>query len=202
MAANAVLNAGLDLSLLSVEGPLSFGLHPWNVDSLTLCENLDTLEKALENSNVVAVGECGLDSLRGPSLEMQKTAFVGQAMIAKEHDRPMILHVVRQIDAIISIWKEVEPSRPWLIHGFRGPVQQMNQLLALGFRLSFGPGADAGSLSAVPDNRLLLETDGKCRIEDVQRLAAGLRGTGISKVRELSAAAAQDFLQSVCHFRK
>lgn len=199
---NALFNAGLDLEAISAEGWFSFGLHPWNVSSSTLDNDLATIEKALENPKVLAVGECGLDGLRGPSAPVQERAFLEQALLAKRHDRPMILHVVRKINDIIRIRKIVSPSRPWLIHGFRGKEQLMRQLLDLGFWLSFGNGAAPGSLRSVPDSRLVLETDGKCRIEDMQLLAAGLRGVEVSRIREISSTAAQDFLEPVCHFRK
>ena len=50
----------------------SAGLHPWDV---TGCddEQLRELEKLLALPQVLAVGECGFDRLKGPSHELQES---------------------------------------------------------------------------------------------------------------------------------
>ena len=184
----------VDLGLAVPGGLYSAGIHPWNLNPDNFQEQLSALKKLMELDAVVALGECGLDSLRGPSMDFQTSAFVGQVEIAEKCRRPMILHIVRKYDLLISIRKQLAPSENWLIHGFRGGVQQMKQLLDLGFSLSFGIGANPESLASVPERSLILETDGKCRISDVQNLAASVRRCSVQKIRESSAVAAADFL--------
>ena len=157
-------------------------------------QDLQRLGIMLENPRVIAVGECGMDSLKGPELGIQEHAFVAQALLAEEKGLPMILHVVKQIDSIIRIRKDIRPSHPWLIHGFRGGPQQMRQLLDTGFWLSFGIQANSASLAAVPDDRLVLETDGKCSIGSVWEKVASVRNTTVEDVKRISMKAAIDFL--------
>lgn len=192
--ASAVINIGTDACLLRNDGLFSAGIHPWNVNPDSLEQDLQRLGIMLENPRTVAVGECGMDSLKGPELGIQEHAFVAQALLAEEKGLPMILHVVKQIDSIIRIRKDIRPSHPWLIHGFRGGPQQMRQLLDSGFWLSFGIQANSASLAAVPDDRLVLETDGKCSIGSVWEKVASVRNTTVEDVKRISMKAAIDFL--------
>lgn len=192
--ASAIINIGTDACLLRNDGLFSAGIHPWNVNPDSLEQDLQRLGIMLENPRAVAVGECGMDSLKGPELGIQEHAFVAQALLAEEKGLPMILHVVKQIDSIIRIRKDIRPSHPWLIHGFRGGPQQMRQLLDSGFWLSFGIQANSASLAAVPDDRLVLETDGKCSIGSVWEKVASVRNTTVEDVKRISMKAAIDFL--------
>lgn len=192
--ASAIINIGTDACLLRNDGLFSAGIHPWNVNPDSLEQDLQRLGIMLENPRAVAVGECGMDSLKGPELGIQEHAFVAQALLAEEKGLPMILHVVKQIDSIIRIRKDIRPSHPWLIHGFRGGPQQMRQLLDTGFWLSFGMQANSASLAAVPDDRLVLETDGKCSIGSVWEKVASVRNTTVEDVKRISMKAAIDFL--------
>lgn len=192
--ASAIINIGTDACLLRNDGFFSAGIHPWNVNPDSLEQDLQRLGIMLENPRTVAVGECGMDSLKGPELGIQEHAFVAQALLAEEKGLPMILHVVKQIDSIIRIRKDIRPSHPWLIHGFRGGPQQMRQLLDTGFWLSFGIQANSASLAAVPDDRLVLETDGKCSIGSVWEKVASVRNTTVEDVKRISMKAAIDFL--------
>lgn len=192
--ASAIISIGTDACLLRNDGLFSAGIHPWNVNPDSLEQDLQGLGIMLENPRTVAVGECGMDSLKGPELGIQEHAFVAQALLAEEKGLPMILHVVKQIDSIIRIRKDIRPSHPWLIHGFRGGPQQMRQLLDTGFWLSFGIQANSASLAAVPDDRLVLETDGKCSIGSVWEKVASVRNTTVEDVKRISMKAAIDFL--------
>ena len=192
--ASAIINIGTDACLLRNDGLFSAGIHPWNVNPDSLEQDLQRLGIMLENPRAVAVGECGMDSLKGPELGIQEHAFVAQALLAEEKGLPMILHVVKQIDSIIRIRKDIRPSHPWLIHGFRGGPQQMRQLLDTGFWLSFGIQANSASLAAVPDDRHVLETDGKCSIGSVWEKVASVRNTTVEDVKQISMKAAIDFL--------
>lgn len=179
-------------------GLYSAGLHPW-----TLAEDngkaISLLRSLLSRPEVVAVGECGIDSLRGPSADIQEREFRNQALLSMEFSKPMILHVVRKIDAIISIRKELSPSERWLIHGFRGGVRQMYQLFDLGFDVSFGISPNPDALASVPSDRLFLETDGKCGIGQVQQLAMDLRSCSRQEIERITSHNVQVFLQQSWH---
>ena len=154
----------------------SAGLHPWDVtDSFE--NQLDILQKLLANPQVLAVGECGFDALKGPSHELQVQAFIRQVELSEQFGKPMILHVVRDFDSVIRLRKQIKPTQSWLIHGFRGGPAQMNQLYAQGILVSFGLKHNPDALKTVPSNRLFLETDGNETIVKTIFLASALRAT-------------------------
>lgn len=149
----------------------SAGLHPWDVTE-SFENQLSVLENILANPRVLAVGECGFDALKGPSHELQEQAFVRQVELSEKYGKPMILHVVRDFDSVIRLCKQLKPTQKWLIHGFRGGPEQMNQLYAQGIRVSFGLKHNPETVRQVPSDRLFLETDGISLIGDVIQAAA------------------------------
>lgn len=152
----------------------SAGLHPWDVTGDD-AEALRKLGQLLELPQVLALGECGFDTLKGPSHNLQEKAFIRQVELSEQFRKPMILHVVRDFDSVIRLRKQLKPQQQWLIHGFCGGPQQMNQLYANGILVSFGLKHNPESLRQVPSSRLFLETDGKCPIQEVIHLAAHIR---------------------------
>lgn len=161
----------------------SAGLHPWDVTGHDE-ESFRNLEELLANPAVLAVGECGLDTLRGPSHALQEQAFIRQAELSGRYGKPMILHVVRDFDTIIRLHRELRPGQPWLIHGFRGGPEQMMQLLRLGIQVSFGPRHNPQSLMRVTEEHLFLETDGQASIAAVIQSAASIRNERAEVIQE------------------
>ena len=152
----------------------SAGLHPWDVTGSDY-EAFRNLEQLLVLPQVLAVGECGFDTLKGPSHELQEEAFVRQVELSERYGKPMILHVVRDFDSVIRLRRQLKPAQPWLIHGFRGGPEQMEQLYSNGILVSFGLRHNPEAVRRVPSDRLFLETDGKCSIDEVIRAVKGHR---------------------------
>lgn len=142
----------------------SAGLHPWDVTGSDE-EQFRELEKLLAQPQVLAVGECGFDRLKGPSHELQEKAFIRQVELSEKAGKPMVLHVVRDFDTVIRLRKQLKPIQKWLIHGFRGGSEQMEQLHRSGLEVSFGLKYNPESLKRIPSDRLFLETDGKGSID-------------------------------------
>lgn len=161
----------------------SAGLHPWDVTE-DFDSQLDILETLLANPQVPAVGECGFDALKGPSHELQEQAFVRQVQLSEQFRKPMILHVVRDFDSVFRLRRTLKPEQPWLIHGFRGGPEQMNQLYSHGILVSFGLKHNPVSLRQVPSDRLFLETDGHGTIGQTISLASALRETTPQTIEE------------------
>ena len=164
------------------ENWFSAGLHPWDVTD-DFENQLIVLQKLFANPRVLAVGECGFDALKGPSHELQERAFVRQIELSERFRKPMILHVVRDFDSVIRLRKQLKPTQSWLIHGFRGGPQQMEQLYAQGILVSFGVKHNPDSLKTVPSDRLFLETDGAGSINQVISDAATLRSTSPETIK-------------------
>ena len=154
----------------------SAGLHPWDVTE-DFDTQLNMVEPLLANPRVPAVGECGFDTLKGPSHDLQEQVFIRQIELSERYAKPMILHVVRDFDSVIRLRRTLKPEQPWLIHGFRGGPEQMSQLYSHGILVSFGLKYNPESLRQVPSDRLFLETDGHDTIEQTISLASALRET-------------------------
>lgn len=138
----------------------SVGFHPWNLPPAGPSPDDWALFKRLaERPDVVAIGECGLDLLKGPILAIQMNAFREQAETADRLGKPLIIHCVKGYEQIISIKKELKPKTPWIIHGFRGKASVARMLITAGFYLSIGEKFNPQALAEIPSDRLLLETD-------------------------------------------
>lgn len=194
---SALVCVGENLSA-SIQGHIvCAGLHPWNVTGKD-DGFLSALDVFLTEGRAAAIGECGFDTLRGPSLELQELAFVRQVELSERYGLPMVLHVVRAFDRVIRLRRDLKPAQRWLIHGFRGGPEQMRQLLSKGLDLSFGPGANVESLRLIPSDCLFLETDGKADIHDVMANASTVRSVSYSQLERTITSNAEVFLKHSC----
>lgn len=162
---------------------VSAGIHPWETAHGGDVNNeLKLLENLAAGKSLMALGESGLDRNRGASLPVQEKVFILQAEIAAGAGLPMIIHCVRAFPEIIRIRKEFSASPPWIIHGFTGNINMMDQLLNHGFYLSFGfavmnPSEKlAEVLRKVPLSGIFFETDDNdSGVKNIYNTFAGLR---------------------------
>ena len=133
-----------------VDGRDTWGVHPWRADEEFVVPDL---------SGKMAIGECGLDGLRGPAMEVQEEVFIQQIRLSEEVGKPLIIHCVKALDRLLKLHKELKPKQVWMLHGFRGKPQQLRSLLDAGLFVSFGFQHNEESLRICPTDRLLLETD-------------------------------------------
>lgn len=135
----------------------SVGIHPWSVydDDTAMSRLVDDVR----HPSVVAIGEVGIDKLRGGDLQLQKYRLEQQLDIAREAGKPVIFHVVKAFQELIELNKRMRPSEPWIIHGFRGKPQLAKDLLRAGFYLSFGEHFNVDTVAMMPVDRMLIETD-------------------------------------------
>ena len=96
-------------------GPFSAGIHPWatqnlGVEGMNL--ELARLERVVELPCVVAVGEVGLDALRGASLALQEFVFRRQVEISEAVGKPLVLHVVRTGHRLMELCKTLQRELP------------------------------------------------------------------------------------------
>lgn len=137
----------------------SVGIHPWSTAEDIGEDMLNLLEDEARADNVVAIGECGLDALRGGSLERQEEIFKRHVSVSEELGKPLIVHCVKAYDRLIALRKQLKPRQRWIIHGFRGKPQLASDLLRHGFDLSFGEKYNPDTYAAVPAGRRFRETD-------------------------------------------
>ena len=138
----------------------SVGFHPWDqVESLT-DSDFDLLEQCARHPQVLAIGETGIDRLRGGHLEQQEAAFVRHLQLARELGKPVVVHNVRATQDILDARRSARLDDVTLvIHGMRGNVHVACTLLDAGCYLSYGPRFNVEALQATPPDRLLIETD-------------------------------------------
>ncbi len=144
----------------------SFGLHPWYVRERSQ-EWLARLQDVLR-STPSAVGEIGLDHAIEPrNDEEQESVFIDQVHLARELNRPFSVHCRRAWGRLIPLLTEHAPyPAGFLIHSYSGGPDLVPELAKLGAFFSFSgsitlSGNKKGhrSARAVPDDRLLIETD-------------------------------------------
>lgn len=171
-----VLNAGCDLerSLQSIELAkkydfmyASVGIHPHSAQSVLL-ENqnyIDILRQYATEKKVVAIGEIGLDYHYDFSpAEVQKQVFTSQLELAKEVDKPVIIHsreATLDMQAILERY-----NLRGVVHCFTGSKeiaqQHLKQGLYIGFTgvVTFSNAKKVlGAVDITPMDRILLETD-------------------------------------------
>lgn len=141
------------------------GIHPWWTAQTDFDgeRHLEALRRLATHPQVVQIGECGIDLLRGAEVAAQRELFVHQVSISEEVGKPMTIHCVRAFDQMLSLKKQLRPSQRWTIHGFRGKPALARQLLAAGFDLSFGPLRNEDSYALTPPERRHDETDAEMR---------------------------------------
>ncbi len=154
-------------------------------------DNLEELKGELRVSAahplVVLIGEAGFDRIRGGSRELQYQAFLFQALLAREMDKPMVIHCVKGWDELREAYREVKPARPWVIHGFRGSTTLAASLADNGFWFSLGErGVTREVVAAVSHERLLLETDESVRpVAEIYSLFASIAGYSLPEAEAL-----------------
>ncbi len=165
---------------------VSAGIHPWQLkEDFSL--QINQLTKLASCKNVIAIGECGLDRIKGPAIEIQIDALRAQIDIANRVNKPLILHLVKTYSDILAFAHLMKT--PWFVHGFKGNGIEAHNLLKKGARLSFGPRlltdeAMQALFTSIPLEYIYLETDTKpFLIDEMYHKAALLRNLEIDDLR-------------------
>lgn len=135
----------------------SCGIHPWYAKDSS--KELDSLAEIARDDRVVAIGEAGLDKLKGPDIQIQTEIFKAQIRLAELVQKPLIIHCVKAWDELIALHKEFKSDIPLIIHGYRGNPEQTKQLVKLGFKFSIGEKFNPASLMHIPHESIFCETD-------------------------------------------
>ena len=169
----------------------STGIHPWHIDEDKIEEHLAIIEERLQQDNCLALGECGLDKRIEIPLNIQVKVFERQLLLAKQYQKPVILHVVAAFQELVEIKDMLQPGVPMIVHGFSKNAQVAKQLLDNGFYLSFGKyllrNPDLSEVfTSIPQDRFFLETDTiEEGIADVYAKAALARKMDIEDLKDI-----------------
>lgn len=125
------------------------------------------LREMMASDAVVAVGESGLDFYRDSApADAQRAAFSAHIRLSKEYDRTLVIHTRDSVTEALELLAAEGPPQRFIFHCWSGDMDQLHVALDLGAHISF-----AGNVSfknapnlreaaaAVPDDRLLVETD-------------------------------------------
>ena len=165
------------------QGYYSYGIHPWALDraDFQVDEALNKLKENLQRPQVIALGEAGLDKMHKASFERQIELFERQIELSEALKKPMILHDVRSHNEIIALRKKHRAKQLWILHGFNGTEQDVQQLIGQGIYFSVGESLlhperkICKSLKFIDLNYLFLETDmAEIGVEKVYEAAANL----------------------------
>ena len=149
------------------------GLHPQIAAGMTtdaIDAALDGLPRCFDGPNAASgVGETGLDRLfvDPASMDVQIHAFRAQLALARELEQPLVLHIVKAHGAALDVLKaDGVPPAGGVIHSYSGNAELARQYVKLGLCIGFvgavcRPNARKlhAAAAAVPDDRLLIETD-------------------------------------------
>ena len=183
-----VVNLDLNQPCLE-QGYYSYGIHPWEMDSadFQMETAIQYLEERLKSPNVIALGEAGLDKMHKASFEQQIELFERQIELSEALHKPMILHNVKSHNEILALRKKHKAKQPWILHGFNGTEQDIQQLTGQGLYLSIGESLlhserkIYNSFKYIDLDHLFLETDmAKEGIETIYDVAAKLLGIDIA----------------------
>lgn len=136
----------------------SVGIHPWHTINVA-SSTIERLHLLAAHPQIIAIGETGIDTLKGAPIDIQTNIFRLHVELSEQHKKPLIIHCVKAFNEIISLKKELRPTMPWIIHGFRGKPQLARQLLDNGFYISLGEHFNLQSVTIIPTDHLLFETD-------------------------------------------
>ncbi|MBS7657885.1 MAG: TatD family hydrolase [Candidatus Bathyarchaeia archaeon] len=185
----------------------SVGIHPHEAEKISN-KVLDALKALCLNPRVVAIGEIGLDYYKCfSSKKAQLNAFLSQIELAKEVDKPVIIHDREAHGEVLEILNRSKGKIRGVMHCFSGSFEMAKQCIKLGFLISFaGPVTFQKSVKLhrlakeVPLEYILVETDspwlapqskrGKrnepAYIVEIVNKIAELRGESFNRIAELT----------------
>ena len=146
------------------------GVHPWNLRNMESSKIDSTLEFIRANIDKAAgVGEIGLDYWLKEARkdqgrrELQKKVFKSLLEIAKDCEKPVVVHSRGAWKDCFDLVKEADVKKA-VFHWFTGPPDVLESLLEEGYMVSATPAAAYSkelrrTIQSTPIEKILLETD-------------------------------------------
>lgn len=142
------------------------GVHPHDAAEFDAARDIADMREQVE-AGAVAIGECGLDYHYDHSpREQQRAAFGAQLALARELDRPVVVHTREAEDDTGAMVREASAAGVrGVLHCYTGSIGLAELALDGGWYVSFSgivtfkKWTDEALLRLVPDDRLLAESD-------------------------------------------
>ncbi|WP_158224619.1 TatD family hydrolase [Agaribacterium haliotis] len=198
-----------DLCLAHPGWRYAVGLHPWYSEVYlqhnSLAQLKHSLLSAARDKLCVAVGECGLDKLKGMDMQLQRQILQLHIDVATQLNKPLILHCVKAHEQLLAELKATPPPAGAVLHAFSGSVQLARQYVALGLVLGAGgvftyerAKKTRQAFAEIPLDNIVLETDAPAmapswvgrgqrnspeHVAEIARALAELRGQPEDEIR-------------------
>ena len=142
------------------------GVHPHDAAEFDAARDIAGIREQVA-AGAVAIGECGLDYHYDHSpREQQRAAFRAQLSLARELDRPVVVHTREAEDDTRALVREAGADGVrGVLHCYTGSIALAELALEGGWYVSFSgivtfrTWTDEALLRLVPDDRLLAESD-------------------------------------------
>lgn len=174
----AIINAGTNPEstdeCLAIADALPFayataGIHPSDAMYIPADQHelaLSEIKRQLSHPKAVALGEIGMDyHYKDTNKEVQHYFFERQMEIAREMNVPVVIHDRDAHGDCIAMVRKY-PEVRGVFHCFSGSVEMARELVSLGWYISFSGTVSyknavsvKAAAAAVPDDRILIETD-------------------------------------------
>lgn len=172
--------------------PVSIGLHPWTVEQkLGVTALRFVVEEFCFKKNVFAIGEIGLDRLRGPKLVWQKELLVSLLDLSEAAQKPVLLHNVKCSSEFLEILKGRNYTAPWIFHGYQSSPETTAEFLRYeNIFFSFGKALLEREkvqtvFKNIPTSRIFFETDDEKNedlLSELYKLGADLKNISVGKL--------------------
>ena len=128
-------------------------------------DDICILDKQLENANVIAVGEIGIDYYHGKdNRDSQIALFEKMLELAEKHNLPVIVHSRKAMQDTFDILKSHDVTGS--LHCYQGSAEMAAEFIKLGFYIGIGgPVTHTNNrktkevVKRIDINHILLETD-------------------------------------------
>lgn len=183
------------------------GVHPLDVEAAGLV-NLAWLIEQIQQPEVVAIGETGLDYYYQPeSAKLQQQSFALHLEAAKQTNKPIIIHTRAAQADTLHMLKQANLARAGIMHCFTENWEMAKAALDMGYYISmsgivtFKNATQVQEVAKkVPSDRLLIETDapylapiphrGKSNLPEyvveVANFLAQLRGITVEELAQIT----------------
>lgn len=151
----------------------AIGVHPGEVDTMKEAD-MEELSHMAKETKVVAIGEIGLDYFRKEGnayKSVQKEWFCRQLDLAKEIEKPVIIHSRDAAEDTIQILRDFRKENPQIenpgvIHCYSYSPELAKEYVAMGFYIGIGGVVTfknakklVETVAQIPLERILVETD-------------------------------------------
>lgn len=141
------------------------GIHPHAASTFTV-SSMDSIRSLLDEPEVVAVGETGLDFHYDNSPHaIQRESFEAHLDLARDTGRPIVVHARSADTDMVEVLQRRGRTVRGVLHCFTGGDELLEAGLEAGWFFSFGgvvtfkSFAGGSQVRRVPWDRLMIETD-------------------------------------------